>query len=71
MCTSLETSATLDGDHYVINGQKMWTSRAEHSDYMILLARTQPKSDDPKERRKALSVFLVDMREALKDVCQH
>jgi alkylation response protein AidB-like acyl-CoA dehydrogenase len=54
---SLETSATLDADgkHYTINGQKMWTSRAMHSDMMILLARTTPNSTDPKVRRKALS----------------
>jgi alkylation response protein AidB-like acyl-CoA dehydrogenase len=66
---SLETTATLDGDHYVINGQKMWTSRALYSDYMILLARTgAPKSASPKERRYALSVFLLDMNEALQNV---
>lgn len=64
---SLETSATLDADgkHYTINGQKMWTSRAMHSDMMILLARTTPNSTDPKVRRKALSVFLLDMKAAL------
>ncbi|RIJ16294.1 hypothetical protein D1227_17180 [Henriciella mobilis] len=40
---SLKTSAKRDGDHYIINGQKLWTSRAEHSDLMILLARTTPQ----------------------------
>jgi alkylation response protein AidB-like acyl-CoA dehydrogenase len=59
---SLRTTATRDGDHYVINGQKIWTSRAEHSDLMLLLARTTPR--DPAGKRTAgLSVFLVDMRE--------
>jgi alkylation response protein AidB-like acyl-CoA dehydrogenase len=64
---SLETTATLDanGENYTINGQKMWTSRAMHSDMMILLARTTPNSKDPKIRRKALSVFLLDMKAAL------
>ncbi|MBN9011714.1 MAG: acyl-CoA/acyl-ACP dehydrogenase, partial [Rhizobiales bacterium] len=50
-------------DHYVVNGQKIWTSRAEHSDLMILLARTTPK-DQVKKRTEGLSVFIVDMREA-------
>jgi len=57
---SLRTTATPDGDHYVINGQKIWTSRAEYSDLMLLLARTAPK--DEKSRTAGLSVFLVDMR---------
>ena len=57
--SALRTTARLDGDHYVINGQKIWTSRAEHSDLMILLARTSPP--EPK-RTSGLSVFLVDMR---------
>ena len=59
------TSAKRDGDHYVVNGQKIWTSRAEHSDLMLLLARTTPR-----ERRIAtagISVFLVDMRRAIGD----
>ncbi len=61
---SLRTSATRDGnDAYVINGQKIWTSRAEHSDLMLLLARTTPR-DQAKKRTEGLSVFLVDMREA-------
>ena len=61
--TSLKTTARRDGDHYVVNGQKIWTSRAEHSDLMILLARTTPK-DQVKKRTEGLSVFIVDMREA-------
>lgn len=61
---SLQTMAVRDGDHYVINGQKVWTSRAEHSDLMVLLARTTPK-DKVKKRTEGLSVFIVDMREAL------
>ena len=60
---ALTTFAKRDGDHYVINGQKIWTSRAEHSDLMLLLARTTPK-DHVQKRTDGLSVFLVDMREA-------
>ena len=41
--TSLRTFAKREGDHYVVNGQKVWTSRAEHSDLMLLLARTTPR----------------------------
>ena len=59
---SLRTVARREGnDHYVINGQKIWTSRAEHSDLMLLLARTTPK-EQTKKRTEGLSVFLVDMR---------
>ncbi len=59
---SLRTVARREGnDHYVINGQKIWTSRAEHSDLMLLLARTTPK-EQVKKRTDGLSVFLVDMR---------
>jgi alkylation response protein AidB-like acyl-CoA dehydrogenase len=59
---SLRTTARREGnDHYVINGQKIWTSRAEHSDLMLLLARTAPK-EQAKKRTDGLSVFLVDMR---------
>ncbi|MBR0693521.1 acyl-CoA dehydrogenase family protein [Bradyrhizobium lablabi] len=60
--SSLKTFARRDGDHYVVNGQKIWTSRAEHSDLMILLARTTPK-ERAKKRTDGLSVFIVDMRE--------
>ena len=61
---ALKTTAKLDGGHYVINGQKIWTSRAEHSDLMILLARTTPLNDSMK-KTAGLSVILVDMREAI------
>jgi len=60
---SLSTSARRDGDGYVIHGQKVWTSRAEHSDLMLLLARTTPQ-DEVAEKGGGLSVFLVDLREA-------
>jgi alkylation response protein AidB-like acyl-CoA dehydrogenase len=60
---SLRTTATRGGnDSYVVNGQKIWTSRAEHSDLMLLLARTTPR-EQMKKRTEGLSVFLVDMRE--------
>jgi alkylation response protein AidB-like acyl-CoA dehydrogenase len=61
--SSLKTTARREGDHYVVNGQKIWTSRAEHSDLMLLLARTTPRSESIK-RTDGLSVLLVDMREA-------
>ena len=61
---ALETKATLDGDHYVVSGQKIWTSRAEHSDLMILLVRTTPLQDGMK-KTQGLSVLLVDMRDAI------
>ena len=60
---ALKTTAKLVGDHYVVNGQKIWTSRAEHSDLMLLLARTTPLSEATK-RTDGLSVLLVDMRQA-------
>jgi acyl-CoA dehydrogenase len=61
---SLRTTAVRDGDDgYVVNGQKVWTSRAEHSDLMLLLARTTPR-DQVAKRTEGLSVFIVDMREA-------
>ena len=59
--SSIRTTAARKGERYVINGQKVWTSRAEHSDLMLLLARTTPK-DQAKKRTDGLSVFLVDMR---------
>lgn len=59
---SLKTRAVRDGDHYVVNGQKIWTSRAEYSDLMLLLARTTPR-DQVKSKTEGLSIFLVDMRE--------
>ena len=62
---SLRTTAVRDGnDGYVVNGQKVWTSRAEHSDLMLLLARTMPK-EEVERRTEGLSVFIVDMRKAL------
>jgi len=62
--SSLKTFARRDGDGgYVVNGQKIWTSRAEYSDLMILLTRTTAK-DEVKKRTDGLSVFIVDMREA-------
>jgi alkylation response protein AidB-like acyl-CoA dehydrogenase len=61
---ALRTTAKRDGSDYVINGQKIWTSRAEHSDLMLLLARTRPLKEGMK-KTEGLSVLLVDMREAL------
>ena len=60
----IKTTAKRDGDDYIVNGQKVWTSRAEHSDLMLLLARTSPR-DEGKKPHDGLSIFLVDMREAL------
>ena len=62
--TKLKTTAVLRGDHYVVSGQKVWTSRLQHSDYMLLLARTTPLPE-VKKKSEGLSVFLVDLREAL------
>ena len=62
--TSISTMAVKKGDKYIINGQKIWTSRAEHSDLMVLLARTTPK-DQVEKKSAGLSVFLVDMRDAI------
>ncbi|HSE77593.1 MAG TPA: acyl-CoA dehydrogenase family protein [Alphaproteobacteria bacterium] len=62
--TAIRTVAVRQGGRYVVNGQKVWTSRAEHSDLMLLLARTTPR-DKANKRTDGLSVFLVDMREAL------
>ena len=59
--TSLRTFARREGDKYIVNGQKVWTSRAEHSDLMLLLARTTPK-DQVAKRTEGLSTFIVDMR---------
>jgi alkylation response protein AidB-like acyl-CoA dehydrogenase len=59
---SLRTVAVRDGDAYLVNGQKIWTSRAEHSDLMLLLARTTPR-DQVRSKTEGLSIFLVDMRE--------
>jgi acyl-CoA dehydrogenase len=61
--TSIRTVAVRDGDCYVVNGQKIWTSRAEYSDLMLLLARTTAR-DKVAKRTDGLSVFILDMREA-------
>ena len=60
--TALRTVARRDGNTYIVNGQKIWTSRAEHSDLMLLLCRTTPK-DQCDKKTDGLSTFLVDMRE--------
>lgn len=62
--TSLSTTAVRRGDHYVINGRKIYISRVQHSDYMILLARTTPR-DQVKRKSEGLSVFIFDLREAI------
>jgi alkylation response protein AidB-like acyl-CoA dehydrogenase len=63
--TGLRTFARREGDHYIVNGQKIWTSRAAQSDLMLLLARTTPREQAAK-RTEGLSVFILDMREALR-----
>lgn len=63
--TKIKTTAVRKGDRYVINGQKVWISRVQHSDLMILLARTTPL-DQVKKKSEGLSIFLVDLREAIK-----
>ena len=62
--TRITTFARREGDHYVVSGQKIWTSRAEHSDLLVLLVRTQ-KRDEATRPSKGLSVLLVDMRDVL------
>ena len=62
--TRIRTFARRDGDHYVVNGHKIWISRAEHSDLMVLLVRTAAREDSPKPS-DGLSVLLVDLREAV------
>jgi len=61
--TKIKTRAVRDGNHYVVSGQKVWTSRAEYSDLMLLLVRTTP-ADQVEKKTDGLSVLLVDMREA-------
>jgi acyl-CoA dehydrogenase len=61
--TKITTSAERRGDHYVVNGQKIWISRVQHSDVMLLLARTTPVAE-VKKKSDGLSVFLVDLRDA-------
>jgi acyl-CoA dehydrogenase len=62
--TKIKTTAVRKGDRYVINGQKVWISRVQHSDLMILLARTTPL-DQVRKKSEGLSIFLVDLREAI------
>ena len=62
--TSLKTTARRDGDVYRVNGQKVWISRIEHSDLMVLLARTTPR-DQVRKKTEGLSAFLVDVRESV------
>jgi hypothetical protein len=61
--SAIRTAAARKGDRWVVNGQKVWTSRAEHSDLMLLLARTAPR--DETKRTEGMSVFIVDMKAAL------
>ena len=63
--TKLKTTAVKKGDRYVVNGQKVWISRVQHSDWMILLARTTPLSE-VKKKSEGISIFMVDLREAEK-----
>ena len=63
---NIRTTAVRQGDFYIIRGQKIWTSRAQHSDLMILLARTTPKTQ-VKKRTHGLSLFIIDMHEALQN----
>jgi acyl-CoA dehydrogenase len=62
--TKLKTTAVKKGDRYVVNGQKVWISRIQHSDFMILLARTTPIGE-VKKKSAGMSIFLVDLREAI------
>jgi len=64
--TKLKTTAVRDGDDYIINGQKVWISRIQHSDLMILLARTTPLTE-VKRKSQGLSVFIVDIHEAMEN----
>ena len=67
--TQLKTKAEKQGNGYVVNGQKVWTSRAAHSDLMLLLARTTP-ADKVEKRTDGISTFLIDLREAQKNGCE-
>jgi acyl-CoA dehydrogenase len=62
--TKIKTTAVKKGDRYVINGQKVWISRIQHSDLMILLARTTPLAE-VKKKSEGMSIFIVDLREAI------
>ena len=63
--TKIKTVAVKKGDRYVVNGQKVWTSRVQHSELMILLARTTPLPD-VKKKSEGMSIFIVDLRAAAK-----
>ena len=62
--TKIKTTAVRKGDRYVVNGQKVWISRIQHSELMILLARTTPLAE-VKKKSEGMSIFLVDLREAI------
>ncbi len=62
--TKIKTTAVKKGDHYVVNGQKVWISRIQHSDLMILLARTTPIAEVTK-KSEGMSIFIVDLRDAI------
>ena len=62
--TRILTTASKDGNGYLVNGQKVWTSRAEHSDLMLFLARTSPR-EEAEKRHNGMSVFLIDLRDAI------
>ncbi|WP_294607205.1 acyl-CoA dehydrogenase family protein [Roseovarius sp.] len=64
--TKIKTTAVKKGDRYVVNGQKVWISRVQHSDFMILLARTTPISE-VRKKSEGLSIFLVDIKDAMKN----
>ena len=61
--TKIKTTAVRKGDRYVVNGQKVWISRVQHSDLMLLLARTTPLAE-VKRKSEGMSIFIVDLREA-------
>jgi len=63
--TKISTVAVKKGDRYIVNGQKVWTSRVQHSELMILLARTTPLAE-VKKKSDGMSIFIVDLREAVK-----
>lgn len=63
--TKIKTTAVKKGDRYVVNGQKVWISRVQHSDWMILLARTTPLAD-VKKKSEGMSIFMVDLKDAVK-----
>src|SRR3954452_10725527 len=62
--TKIKTTAIKKGDHYVVNGQKVWISRVQHSDLMILLARTTPLPE-VKKKSEGMSIFMVDLHQAV------